>query len=554
MAVIQDQNLNPAYKNYVETISRICSDFHIDSLKGQIEAISETIYIRDFINVALVGGFKAGKSSFINSVIGRDVLPVAVLPLTSVITYIRYGPRNKAQVELLNAQTIEIPLEKVVDYITEDNNPENVKQVLRVDVELECLWQYPGIQFVDTPGMGSVYKHNTTTSTGWLPRIEVAFLAVNVAQPLSEAELGLLKELDTYTCEIVLLLTKIDLVPANDVNTVVQFIRDQVKQHLNKDIRIFPFSIRSSFEASQQAVYEFIRQSIAGNRLPKVKEIITHKLRSILLKCNEYLSLGLSAANSTQESRQGLLEQIKQERQTLSNIQNEIRLITVDLKKRLQADFSKTFEEQHARVSKDLLNQLKVDMPGWKGHLEKTSKDFRDWVEINFIITLKPISDEYGPQLSKQYINTAIESYSRIVRAFQDRLAQGIEKALHVQFDGAKFEVKVQEPKRPDVHIGNTFMTPWEILWFIIPMSLFRPLVNHHFLHRLPWDVGINLSRLASQWTESISVSMEDIAQQAKIFIQQEIATVENLLNKAPDQGREIRKAIAELEEIKNLI
>ena len=112
MAVIQDQNVNPDYKNYVETISRICRDFHIDSLKGQIEAISETIYISDFINVALVGGFKAGKSSFINSVIGRDVLPVAVLPLTSVITYIRYGPRNKAQVELFNAQTIEISLEK----------------------------------------------------------------------------------------------------------------------------------------------------------------------------------------------------------------------------------------------------------------------------------------------------------------------------------------------------------------------------------------------------------------------------------------------------------
>ena len=272
------------------------------------------------------------------------------------------------------------------------------------------------------------------------------------------------------------------------------------------------------------------------------------------MKCNEYLLLGLSAANSTQESRQELLQQIGQERQTLSNIQNEIRLITIDLKKRLQADFSKTFEEQHGRVSKDLLNQLKEDMPGWKGNLEVTSINFRYWVETNFTVKLKPISDEYGPQLSKQYLNTAIESYSRIVRAFQDRLTQGIEKALHVQFDGAKFEVKIQEPKRPDVHIGNIFMTPWEILWFIIPMSLFRPLVNHHFLHRLPWDVDINLSRLASQWTESISVSMGDIAQQAKIFIQGEIDTVENLLNKTPDKGREIRKAIAELEEIKNLI
>ena len=112
MDVIQDQDINPVYKNYVDTINRICGDFHIDSLKGQIAAIGETVQENDYINVALVGGFKAGKSSFINSIIGRDVLPVAVLPLTSVITYIRYGPRNKAQVKLLNAQTIEISVRK----------------------------------------------------------------------------------------------------------------------------------------------------------------------------------------------------------------------------------------------------------------------------------------------------------------------------------------------------------------------------------------------------------------------------------------------------------
>ena len=95
MAVNQDQQLNPIYKDYVGTINRICCDFHIDSLKPQIAAISETVHESGFINVALVGGFKAGKSSFINSIIGKDVLPVAVLPLTSVITYIRYGARGQ---------------------------------------------------------------------------------------------------------------------------------------------------------------------------------------------------------------------------------------------------------------------------------------------------------------------------------------------------------------------------------------------------------------------------------------------------------------------------
>lgn len=554
MAVNQDRTLNPVYKNYVEAISRICGDFHIDSLKPQITAISDNIHEGSFINVALVGGFKAGKSSFINSIIGKDVLPVAVLPLTSVITYIRYGAYNKAKVELLNGQTTEIPLEKVVDYITEDNNPKNIKQVKRVDVELVSLEQYQGIQFVDTPGIGSVYKHNTITSTEWLPRVGAAFLAVSVVQPLSEAELELLKELDNYTCEIVLLLTKIDLVATSETDKVVQFIRDQVKQYLNKDLRVFPFSNKAGFEPSRQAVYEFIQQSIAGNRLQKSDDIITHKLRSTLLKCREYLLLGLSAANSTQEARQGLLQQIGQERQALASIQNELRLIANDLKERLYNDSSGIFERQRSRVAKDLLGQLKVDMPTWRGNLEKTSQAFRHWVEINFVIKLKPISDEYGPQLSERYLKMALDSYSRVVRAFQDRIAQAIEKALHTQFAGAKFEVKIKEPKKPDVYIGNVFMTPWEIVWFLVPMGLFRPLVNGHFLHRLPWDVNVNLTRLASQWTESLSVSMDDIAQQAKVFIQQEIGTVENLLNKAPDQHSQIEKAIAELEEIKNLI
>ena len=44
MDVIQDQDINPVYKNYVDTINRICGDFHIDSLKGQITAIGETIH------------------------------------------------------------------------------------------------------------------------------------------------------------------------------------------------------------------------------------------------------------------------------------------------------------------------------------------------------------------------------------------------------------------------------------------------------------------------------------------------------------------------------
>ena len=50
----------------------------------------------DRFTLAVVGQFKRGKSSLMNAVIGRELLPVGVLPLTSAITILRYGPEGTA--------------------------------------------------------------------------------------------------------------------------------------------------------------------------------------------------------------------------------------------------------------------------------------------------------------------------------------------------------------------------------------------------------------------------------------------------------------------------
>ena len=49
----------------------------------------------DRFALAVVGQFKRGKSSLMNAIIGRDILPTGVLPLTSAITVLKYGPREK---------------------------------------------------------------------------------------------------------------------------------------------------------------------------------------------------------------------------------------------------------------------------------------------------------------------------------------------------------------------------------------------------------------------------------------------------------------------------
>src|SRR5512141_3309339 len=180
----------------VEGISR---RFRIDSLAPQLAACEEMLGDGGVVDGAVLGQFKAGKSSFLNSLIGGAIVPVDVLPSTAVVTRIGYGPRERVIVHGLAGEPFEIPLGRLSEFVTERGNPANEKRVAVVDVELPSLLQYEGVRFVDTPGLGSIFAHNTKVSVDWLPRVGAALVAVSVNHPLPAADLLLLHEVSRHT-------------------------------------------------------------------------------------------------------------------------------------------------------------------------------------------------------------------------------------------------------------------------------------------------------------------------------------------------------------------
>jgi hypothetical protein len=140
-------------------------------------------------------------------------------------------------------------------------------------------------------------------------------------------------------------------------------------------------------------------------------------------------------------------------------------------------------------------------------------------------------------------------SVERSVRAFADRLAREIERALGIRFEGARFDPRVEEPGHPDVRLSPVFDTHFELLWFLIPMRVFRPLVRRHFLRKVPWEVEKNLSRVAAQWADAVGASIEGLCRDATAFLEREIGTVSRLIGEADagDRLGEARAALAEL-------
>ena len=142
-------------RDVLQTIRDVGSRYQLVSLNRQLEVSESLLAQNPPIDVAILGQFKAGKSSFINSLICRDVLPVGAIPVTTAITRLQYGDRERAMVRHFDGSVTPIPLDEIADFTSEAKNPGNRKNVNLVDIELPSLEAYASLRLVDTPGLGS---------------------------------------------------------------------------------------------------------------------------------------------------------------------------------------------------------------------------------------------------------------------------------------------------------------------------------------------------------------------------------------------------------------
>ena len=171
------------FEPLLRRIQEICDQFHIVSLNRQIEACKNLLQQDQLIDVAILGQFKSGKSSFLNSLIGKPILPVGVIPVTTTITRLQYGKRERAIVRHFDGREIEVDIAAIGEFTSEAKNPANQKNVEVVDLELPSLEKYAGLRLVDTPGLGSIFKYHMETSENWLPEVGTALLAISSDRP-----------------------------------------------------------------------------------------------------------------------------------------------------------------------------------------------------------------------------------------------------------------------------------------------------------------------------------------------------------------------------------
>jgi len=162
------------------------------------------------LRVLVAGEAKRGKSTLINALLGRDVLPSGVTPLTAVATTVRYGDDVRAEVVFRDGHEEQHPLSALADFVTEVRNPRNERMVAGVTVYLDAPVLAGGVELVDTPGTGSVFQWDTEAAYEALRTMDAAVFVLAADPPVSASERDLLGQVAELSVTTFAVLNKAD--------------------------------------------------------------------------------------------------------------------------------------------------------------------------------------------------------------------------------------------------------------------------------------------------------------------------------------------------------
>jgi GTP-binding protein EngB required for normal cell division len=203
-------------------------------LAAELHALAERTSCGRFF-VACVGQTKRGKSTLLNALVGQDVLPTGILPVTAIPTVLRYG-EPAVRVAIGGDEWRTIAPGELVTYVAEEHNPGNRKGVLAVEVFLLCPLLHSGLSLVDTPGLSSVFETNTAVTRDFVPQIDAAIVVLGPDPPISKDELDLVQTVAAEVDSLVVVLNKADRMPSAERKEVVGFTERVLRERLRRPI------------------------------------------------------------------------------------------------------------------------------------------------------------------------------------------------------------------------------------------------------------------------------------------------------------------------------
>lgn len=253
---------NPGLQDALSQAQQLISDLgpRFSSSFQKLEDLKQQLKDERFY-LAVLGQFKRGKSTLINALLGHPLLPMSILPLTSIPTFLRYDQYLHAKVyfqdegppQVLDGEKAASGLtDFLAQYVTEESNPHNRLGVSHVEVFHSSSLLQDGVIVIDTPGIGSTFRHNTEMTLNLLPQCDAALFIVSSDPPITAVEVEFLKEVKSRVARLFFVLNKVDHLNEDEREIALHFLKTTLQEQVGMPYQeplILSVSSRQGLEA-----------------------------------------------------------------------------------------------------------------------------------------------------------------------------------------------------------------------------------------------------------------------------------------------------------------
>jgi len=303
-----------------ELISQLPSGFSLDESK-HIASMIKDIYNTQ-LRLAIIGPFSSGKTSIVNMLIGRAVLPTSIQETTAT-SFLVSTVSEDTQEHLELPDGKQLPLEKV-DQV-------NISEVQEVKVFTHSRSIPAGFEILDTPGLSSAFEIHEKITAEALLRADVLFLVVDAKQGVPRALLDFIRSNPAFAAKSYLLLNKADLLSESDRVRVLEFNRNVVSS-----LKVAGVLLTST---TGSPGIEELRALITKELPPKAKDLKEKaSMRKLQALCTNLKTILRELIEATTLDTAGIDAKIREHEKERKNILSQIRTKTQDLTSKVRAE------------------------------------------------------------------------------------------------------------------------------------------------------------------------------------------------------------------------
>ena len=280
------------------------------ALEHSIEQLDELFLL------VVVGEFNAGKSAFINALLGSKVVTEGVTPTTAQINVLQYGETVGRQVRQSNLHVITAPA-----------------PLLRE------------IHIVDTPGTNAIIREHEAITAEFVPRSDLVLFVTSADRPFTETERAFLEQVRGWGKKIVVVINKVDILEAPEVEAVTGFVAGNARTLLGFSPEIFPVSSRLALRGKQGDAEAWSRSGFEA--LERYISTTLDAPGRVQLKLLNPLGVGAALADRHSAFVRERLDLLKGDLDTLGEVERQLTVY--------QQDLSRDFELRMADIDRILL-------------------------------------------------------------------------------------------------------------------------------------------------------------------------------------------------------